>query len=75
MIAPGAVEEIPLTGDFELIPDSFVGNANGIAATPNGKHLIIVNTTTGKLYLVDVRSGQSRALPPAEPQQRTRNNR
>ena len=55
----GVVQVIPLTGDFEFIPDSFIGNANGIAATPNGKHLIVVNTTSDKLYLVDPRSGHA----------------
>ncbi|MEJ7813382.1 MAG: hypothetical protein WKG32_23445 [Gemmatimonadaceae bacterium] len=58
--AAGAVQAIPLTGDFEFVPDAFVaGNANGIAATPNEKQLIVVNTTTGKLYLVDARTGQA----------------
>ena len=58
--AGGAVEEIPLTGDFAFIPDAFVtGNGNGIVATPNGKQLIVVNTTTGKLYVVDPKTGQT----------------
>jgi len=58
--AGGAVEELPLTGDFEFIPDAFVtGNANGIVATPNEKQLIVVNTTTGRLYLVDPKTGQT----------------
>ena len=55
----GAVQTIPLTGDFELVADSPIGNANGIVATPNEKQLIIVNTTTGKLYLVDASTGES----------------
>ncbi|CAN5356742.1 hypothetical protein BH24GEM3_BH24GEM3_11190 [soil metagenome] len=55
----GAVEEIPLTGDFEFIPDAPFGNANGIAATPNGKQLIVVNMATGKLYLVDPETGRA----------------
>ena len=58
--AGGAVEELSLTGDFEFIPDAFVaGNANGIVATPNEKRLIVVNTTTGKLYVVDPNTGQT----------------
>jgi sugar lactone lactonase YvrE len=55
----GAVQEIPLTGEFEFIPNTVLGNANGIAATPNGHRLILVNTTTGKLYLVDPLTGQA----------------
>jgi len=45
------VEEIPLGGDYQFTPGAF--NANGIAATPNGKTLIIVNSTEGALYSVD----------------------
>ena len=52
-----AVQSIPLTGDFVSIPDAFAGNANGIAATPGGKRVIVVNTTTGRLYLVDPQTG------------------
>lgn len=50
-----AVEEIELGGDFEFVPDAF--NANGIEALPNGKALIVVNSTTGDLYLVEPASG------------------
>jgi sugar lactone lactonase YvrE len=57
--AGGAVQEIPLTGEFEFIPNTVIGNANGIAATPNGKQLLLVNTTTGRLYLVDPLTGQA----------------
>lgn len=52
-----AVEEIALGGDFEFVPDSF--NANGIEALPNGRALIVVNSTTGELYLVDPASGEA----------------
>lgn len=47
-------EEIPLGGDFEFVSGF---NANGIVATPNGKTLIIVNSSTGTLYTVDPTSG------------------
>ena len=50
-----AIEEIPLGGDFESVPGAF--NANGIDAPPNGKFLIVVNSTTGLLYRVDPASG------------------
>jgi sugar lactone lactonase YvrE len=48
------VIKIPLGGDYESVPGF---NANGIAATPNGKSLIIVNSTLGALYLVDPETG------------------
>jgi len=49
------VDEIPLTGDYVFTPNAF--NANGIAATPNGKTLIIVNSVDGVLYNVDPDTG------------------
>jgi sugar lactone lactonase YvrE len=49
------VEEIPLTGDYVFTPGAF--NANGIAATPNGDTLIIVNSVDGVLYNVDPETG------------------
>ena len=48
-------EEIPLTGDYVFTPGAF--NANGIAATPNGDTLIIVNSVDGLLYNVDPDTG------------------
>ncbi|MGB7874617.1 MAG: hypothetical protein WBL25_09560 [Anaerolineales bacterium] len=51
---PAVSEEIPLSGDFELV----VGfNANGIDATPNGKTLIVVNSALGTLYTVNPETG------------------
>lgn len=52
---PPVVQEIQLTGDYKFIPNTF--NTNGIAATPNGKTLIIVNSSTGTLYTVDPDTG------------------
>lgn len=51
------VEELPLTGDYVFTPDAF--NANGIAATPNGDTLIIVNSVDGLLYNVDTHTGEA----------------
>jgi sugar lactone lactonase YvrE len=48
-------EVIELSGEYQFTPGAF--NANGIAATPNGKTLIIVNTSTGTLYNVDPDTG------------------
>lgn len=47
----GAVTTVDLTGKIEFVPD--VNNLNGIAATPSGSTLIVVNSATGKLYTID----------------------
>lgn len=54
------VATLPLTGDFTFVPGAF--NANGIVATPNGKSLILVNSATGTLYLVDPETGVADAI-------------
>jgi hypothetical protein len=54
--APDAVEEIPLSGDWQQLSGI---NANGIEATPNTKALIIVNSAEGALYHVEARSGEA----------------
>jgi hypothetical protein len=51
---PGDVATIPLSGEWQQVPGF---NANGIEATPNGKWLIIVNSTTGALYRVEPLTG------------------
>jgi sugar lactone lactonase YvrE len=51
---PEDVEEIALTGDWQQVGGF---NANGIEATPDGKWLIIVNSTVGALYRVDPTTG------------------
>jgi sugar lactone lactonase YvrE len=42
-------QRLALTGDFRLRPGF---NTNGIAATPNGKTLVIVQSNTGMLFTV-----------------------
>ena len=55
-LAPDPIAEaIPLSGDYQFTPGAF--NANGIAATPDGKTLIIVNSVDGVLYRVDPTTG------------------
>ena len=54
------VIKIPLSGDYQFTPGAF--NANGIAATPNGKTLIVVNSTEGALYRVDPNTGVARRI-------------
>ena len=48
-------ETIPLGGEYQFTPGAF--NANGIAASPSGDTLIIVNSTEGALYQVDPETG------------------
>lgn len=55
----GQVQTIPLSGDWQQVTGF---NANGIEATPNGKQLIIVNSTSGLLYLVDANSGVAKVI-------------
>lgn len=50
----GPVRTLPLTGDWEQV-EGF--NANGITATPDGRGLLVVNSTTGLLHRVDPRTG------------------
>jgi hypothetical protein len=57
LLDQSAVEKIPLSGEFGFVPGEF--NANGIEATPNGKSLIVVNSTLGTLYHVDPDTGEA----------------
>jgi len=49
-----AVQTVPLSGDYVHVPGF---NANGIARTPDGKGLLIVQTATGKIFRVDPDTG------------------
>jgi len=55
----GTSQTIPLTGDYQFNSDPNAFNANGIAATPDGKSLIIVNSVDGALYNVDPMTGNA----------------
>ena len=59
---PPTFERITLTGDWEMVTGYYKMNANGIVATPNGKQLIVVNESVGKLYLVDPKTGYAKAI-------------
>jgi len=50
-----AVTPLTLSGDFVFVAG--VNNANGIAATPDGATLIIVQSSTGKLFTVNPATG------------------
>jgi outer membrane protein assembly factor BamB len=58
--APGAVTTLALTGDYQHVDGKF--NLNGIDATPNGKTLVAVQSETGKLFLIDPRTGRTKAI-------------
>jgi sugar lactone lactonase YvrE len=48
---------LPLSGGYTFRLGEF--NANGIEVTPNGRWLIVVNSSTGALYRVDPTSGEA----------------
>ncbi len=56
---PSAVVTVPLTGDY-VHQDGF--NANGIARTPDGAALLIVQSNTGRLFRVDPATGATTAV-------------
>jgi hypothetical protein len=49
-----------LMGDWQQVPDQF--NANGIAATPNGRTLVLVQSVTGKLFTANARTGATKEI-------------
>lgn len=55
----GEVEAVPLTGEWQQVAGF---NANGVAASPDGSTLLVVNSTTGILYNVDPATGVARAV-------------
>lgn len=61
--AIGTAAAVPITGDWQQVAGAF--NANGIAATPDGGRLVVVQTTapeqdgSSALYVVDPDSGVS----------------
>lgn len=57
---PAEVTALSLTGEFQFVPRQ--NNANGIAATPDGSILIIVQSGTGKLFTVDTTTGEAREI-------------
>ncbi|MEU8227789.1 superoxide dismutase [Kribbella sp. NPDC048915] len=58
-LTDGKVTTIPLSGEYEHLEGN---NANGIERTPDGKALIIVQSSTGFLLRVDPRSGVARRI-------------
>lgn len=58
-VAGGKPTTIPLTGDYQHLPGN---NANGISRTPDGRALIMVQSSTGFLLRVDPRTGVARRI-------------
>ncbi|MEV1287993.1 superoxide dismutase [Micromonospora sp. NPDC049679] len=56
---PDAVVRLPLTGD--IVYGAGI-NANGIARTPDGRGLLVVQSNTGRLFRVDPTTGVTRAV-------------
>ena len=55
----GVSPALELGGDYVHEPGF---NANGIAATPNGKRLIIVQSNTGRLFSVSPKTGEAKLI-------------
>ncbi|MFG1814537.1 SMP-30/gluconolactonase/LRE family protein [Kribbella sp. NPDC049174] len=58
--AQSAVKTIAYSGDYQHVAG--VTNANGIALTPDGRALIIVQSSTGFLFRVDPRTGVTKRI-------------
>jgi len=59
--AAADVVRVPLGGDWEQVPGETV-NANGIARTPDGAALLVVQSGVGGLHRVDPRTGVTRLV-------------
>jgi hypothetical protein len=55
---PDEAVRVPLTGSFDYQTGT---NANGIVALPDGRHLLVVQSNTGKLFRVSL-NGRSSAV-------------
>ncbi|AXB42075.1 SMP-30/gluconolactonase/LRE family protein [Amycolatopsis albispora] len=51
---------LPLTGDFVVTPGAI--NANGIAETPDRRSLLVVQSNTAQLHLVDKKTGVTKLV-------------
>jgi sugar lactone lactonase YvrE len=52
---PGGFERLTLSGDLVIVPGAI--NLNGIAPTPDGAALLVIQSNTGMLFRVDPNSG------------------
>ncbi len=60
--AEPVVEPLEMNG-FVVDPDPTHFNANGIVSSADGKQLIVINISTGILYLVDTETGATAPIP------------
>ncbi len=60
VVRDGRVTRLPLSGDWVQTPG--VNNANGIETTPDGRALLVVNSSNGLLYRVDPATGVARQV-------------
>ncbi len=58
--AVGSFETLPLSGPAANLTGGF--NLNGIAASPNGRTLIVAHTADATIYTVDPKTGTSAAI-------------
>lgn len=58
--AVDAFVTLPLTGAIQIIPGET--NVNGIARTPDGQGLLVIQSNTGKLFRVDPATGDTTAV-------------
>jgi sugar lactone lactonase YvrE len=63
---PAEARTLPLTGDLEYDMDPMTFELNGIAAARGGKRLITVQSRTGKLFLVNPKTGDTREIALAD---------
>jgi sugar lactone lactonase YvrE len=56
------VRSLPLTGDFQPAAGPNAFNLNGIASNLSGSRLLAVQTATGKLFLIDSRTGATNEI-------------
>jgi sugar lactone lactonase YvrE len=52
-----SVTTVPLTGEWQQVVDAT--NANGIERTPDGRGLLVINSTTGNLFRINPRNGHA----------------
>jgi sugar lactone lactonase YvrE len=62
---PGAIRELALSGPAADLTGDF--NLNGIAATPDGKTLLVAHSANNQIYTVNPATGASAPIPGATP--------
>ncbi|HEX2087994.1 MAG TPA: hypothetical protein VHF89_20065 [Solirubrobacteraceae bacterium] len=54
---------VPITGDLRYDDNPDNNEVNGIAASPNGRTLLVVQSNTGLLFKIDAATGAATAVP------------